>query len=471
MSSAGYSLRALMGRIGIALVLCVALVAAGVVWVNRYIDDEIERIPRVALTTSTTTNNGTNFLIIGSDSRAFVDNSIDQSAFGSEAEEGGQRSDTLMVLHANGDKSFAVSFPRDTWVTLPNGSDAKINAAFNDGPQNVVDTLQQNFGVAVNHYLEVNFETFGDLVNAIGGVPVYSPYPMIDSFTGLNIGFPFACNVLDGGQALAYVRSRHPEEFRNGRWQDVSGIPDLDRIARQQEFVKTLGRVAMERALDDPTIAPDLADQVLPNLTADAGFDRAAFDELARALLGLRGGDSGVEFATLPTEGAVRGGGQQVLLLDKAAADPMLERLRGNVVVAPTPDTAAADGSATTAPAGPRLSDVQVTVRNGSGKSGAAGSALQELANVGFVPGQALNDSRGVVDRTEVRYRSSDAAKAQLVASYVEGADLVVDDSLSGAVVVVVGKNFKAIAKVQTPAADAPAATQTTLSPEAACTG
>jgi polyisoprenyl-teichoic acid--peptidoglycan teichoic acid transferase len=461
-----------MGRIGIALVLCVAIVAAGVVWVNRYIDDEIERIPRVALTTSTTSNNGTNFLIIGSDSRAFVDNSIDQSAFGSEGEEGPPRSDTLMVLHANGDKSFAVSFPRDTWVTLPNGSSAKINAAFNDGPQNVVDTLQQNFDVTVNHYLEVNFETFGDLVNAIGGVPVYSPYPMRDSFTGLNIGFPFACTVLDGGQALAYVRSRHPEEYRDGKWQDVSGLSDLDRITRQQEFVKTLGRVAMERALDDPSLAPDLADQVLPNLTADAGFDRAAFDELARALLGLRGGGSGVEFATLPTERAILGSDRQdAQRTIDAEAEPMLERLRGNVVVDPAPDPTDEDGSATTTPAGPRLSEVRVSVRNGSGKTGAAGNALQELSNAGFVAGTAANDGRGVVDRTEVRYRSSDAAKAQLVASYVAGADLVVDDTLNGDVVVVLGKNFTAIAKVEAPAGDAPAPTETTLSPEVACTG
>ncbi|MET0627250.1 MAG: LCP family protein, partial [Acidimicrobiia bacterium] len=338
------------------------------------------------------------------------------------------------------------------------------------GPQNVVDTLQKNFNLTVNHYLEVNFETFGDLVNAIGGVPVYSPYPMRDSFTGLNIGFPFACNVLEGGQALAYVRSRHPEEYRNGRWQDVSGIPDIDRIARQQEFVKTLGRVAMNRALDDPTIAPDLADQVLPKLTADEGFDRAAFDALARALLGLRGGGSGVEFATLPTDGAVRER-QDVLLVDDAEAGPMLERLRGNLVVDPTPDTTAGDGSGTTTPVGPRPSDVQVSVRNGSGKTGAAGNALQELSNAGFVAGTAANDNRGVVDRTEVRYRSSDAAKAELVASYVAGADLVVDDTLSGDVVVVVGKNFTAIAKVDAPAGDAPAPTETTLSPEAACTG
>ncbi|MFI5045832.1 MAG: LCP family protein [Acidimicrobiia bacterium] len=473
MSSAGASFRALFGRIGIALVVCVALVAAGVVWVNDFIDKKVDSIPRIQLATSTSTNNGTNYLIIGSDSRKFVDNSIDQSAFGSETDNGPPRSDTLMVLHANGDKSFAVSFPRDTWVTIPGRGDMKINAAFNDGPQAVVDTLQQNFGLEINHYLEVDFVTFEGLVDAVGGVPVYFAEPTRDDFTGLGLpyflGVAYGCEILDGGQALAYVRSRHPMEYINGTWKDASGLADLDRITRQQEFVKTLGRVAMDAAINDPTIAPDLADAVLPNLKADSGFNRDAFNELTRALLGLRRGDAGLEFATLPTDQARRDS-QDVLLVDKASADPVLARLRGDVVVEPPATTAATAAGVT--PSGPTPSNVRVSVRNASGASGAAGNALNALANEGFVAGTASNDARGTVARTEIRYRGIDAAKAQLVASYVAGADLVLDDSVGGDVVVVVGKNFTRIAKVaasgDTAATTVPPAAP---SPQQACTG
>jgi LCP family protein required for cell wall assembly len=474
-SSTSRPFRALSGRLGIALLVCVALIGGVVVLVNLYIDSEVDRIPRVPLATAATENNGTNFLIVGSDSRDWVDAGADRTAFGTSSDSGPPKSDTMMVLHANGDRSFAMSFPRDTWVSVPEEGEMKLNAAFNRGPQAVVDTIQQNFELPINHYLEVDFATFEGLVNAIGGVPVYFDQLTRDTVTGLGadqiLGYVWGCARLDGGQALAYVRSRQPEEFVDGKWRDVSGLADLDRIERQQEFVKTLGRVAMDRALDDPTIAPDLADAVLPNLTADAEFDRSAFNELARSLLGLRAGGVGLEFATLPTERAFRGGGQDVQLVLEGDAEPMLERLRGNVVVdpAPVPDAAAAEGGAAAAPVGPRPSDVRVDVWNGSGDTGAAGKALNALVNAGFVSGTATNDQRGIVARTEVRARGVDAAKAGLVAAYVAGADLVVDESLGGDVVVVVGENFTKIAKVE-PSPDAGAATAPTPSPEAACT-
>ena len=471
-NSPGTFLRALVGRIGIALVLCVVIVAGGVFYVNNYIDDEIDRIPRVALATSTVENNGTNFLIIGSDSRKFVASGEEAAAFGdpNDPDVGtGQRSDTLMVLHANGDRSFAVSFPRDTWVNIPGTGDAKINAAFNDGPQTVVDTLAQNFNIGINHYLEVDFRSFEGLVDAIGGVPVYFEHTTRDEFTGLLIPFPNTCYVLDGGQSLAYVRSRFPEyyNYATEEWDDASGRADLDRIERQQEFVQRLGRIAIDRATDDPRIAPDLADEVIPNLHADEGFDRSAFNQLARAFMTLSAGNpTSLEFATLPTERATRGG-QDALVAVQPAADEMLARLRGDVVPEPVPDTTApAEGD----PGGLTPSDVRVTVRNGTSVQGAARTALNDLGNRGFVLGQAINDPRGAVAKTEVRFRPGENARAALVASYVEGgADPVEDNSLAGDVVLVLGSNFDGISStpITQPAGEAP--TETTLSPEAAC--
>ena len=131
----------------------------------------------------------------------------------------------MMVLHADGDNSFAVSFPRDLWVDVPGHGKEKINAAFNDGPQKVIDTLKADFDLDINHYLEVNFKTFEDIVNAVGSVPVYFPYPARDQLSGLGPTWVGGCYQLDGPNALAYVRSRYLEYKINGVWQNASPEP------------------------------------------------------------------------------------------------------------------------------------------------------------------------------------------------------------------------------------------------------
>ncbi len=292
----------LLGRVAIAGVLSGALAVGGVVAVNHYIDARLDDIHRVTLTTAPPGPNGANFLIVGSDSRAFVSDAEDRAAFGTESDTGPARSDTLMVLHAQGVHSFVVSFPRDLWVDLPGRGKGKINAAFNDGPQKVIDTFTQNFSIPINHYLEVDFSTFRGIVNAIGSVPVWFPAPARDDLTGLSI--PSAgCVALDGPDTLAYVRSRHLEyeDVATGKWHSADAIPDIGRIARQQDFIRELGSLAVRRSLRDPRVAPDVVTQVLHDLKADDGFDRTALNELVRSFLGLDASFGGkLEFLTLP---------------------------------------------------------------------------------------------------------------------------------------------------------------------------
>ena len=170
-------MRALSGRIVIAIVLCALVMGAAVFRINSYIDDRIDQIPRVDVTVAPASSTATNFLIIGSDTRSFVKSQADKQAFtdANTTADGPARSDTMMVLHADGDASYVVSFPRDLMVNVPGLGRQKINAAFNKGPQLVVDTLQQDFNVPINHYLEVNFKSFEDIVNAVGSVPVWIP--------------------------------------------------------------------------------------------------------------------------------------------------------------------------------------------------------------------------------------------------------------------------------------------------------
>jgi LCP family protein required for cell wall assembly len=148
-------------------------------------------------------------LIIGSDTRAFVDSAADEQHFGDAQGQSGQRSDTIMVAHVDPTTGtgMLVSFPRDLWVDIPGAGKSRINAAFNIGPQRVIETIKQDFDVDINHYLEVNFAGFRDIVSALGSVPLFFPAPARDKKTGLNV--PEAgCQNLNGEQAFAYVRSR-----------------------------------------------------------------------------------------------------------------------------------------------------------------------------------------------------------------------------------------------------------------------
>jgi LCP family protein required for cell wall assembly len=470
-------MRALSGRVVIAIVLCAVVMGAAVFRINNYIDDRIAKIPRVHVNVAPASSTGTNFLIIGSDTRSFVKSEADKQAFtnADTTADGPARSDTMMVLHVDGDTSYVVSFPRDLMVDIPGLGRQKINAAFNKGPQLVVDTLQSDFNIPINHYLEVNFKSFEGIVNAVGGVPMWIDHQMRDQLSGLQ---PFAygpgCYRLDGATALAYVRSRHLEYYENGEWVDASGRADIDRIQRQQDFIKRLGRVAVQRASDDPTIAPQIADNLIPNLTADQAFDRDAFNELVRAFMGLSdGAGTGPVFETLPWDMGDSSG--SYLVEKQPDADAVLAVLRGQAPVPttttapPTTGSGAGTGGAGGTTSSVRPSDVRVIVRNGSGVQGAASNTVQDLQGKGYVNGGAQNDPRGTVDHSEIRYAAADLAKAQLLAGIVPGAQLVEDTSLSGTdIVLVLGKDFHGLGSTAT-TTTAPEATTTTLSPEAAC--
>src|SRR4029077_14112799 len=121
----------------------------------------------------------------------------------------GQRSDTIMILHTDtsSGRTLLVSVPRDLWVPIAGHGSSQINSAFTIGPQTLVDTIQADLNVPIHHYVEVNFDTFRKMVDAIGSVPVLFPAPARDHFSDLNV--PTAgCVHLNGAQALSFVRSR-----------------------------------------------------------------------------------------------------------------------------------------------------------------------------------------------------------------------------------------------------------------------
>ncbi len=286
--------------------------------------DTVQRVPGVAEVLSPPNGNVENFLLVGSDSRAGADpNSPDASGIGSEVDVQGSRSDTIMIMRRDRATGVAslLSIPRDLWVDIPGRGTSRVNSAYNDGPAVLVQTLQQSLGLPIHHYIEVDFFGFKDLVEAIGGVQMCFLLPTRDVSTGLNIPLP-GCFVLDGVQALAYARSRHYEEFREGDWHE-DGTADIGRTKRQQHFVNTALTTALTKVKSNPFIAGDVLTSSGSAIRLDDELD------ILSAISSLRGAvEDGLETWSLPVRGETINGNAVLQLAD--GSDVLLAYFRGD---------------------------------------------------------------------------------------------------------------------------------------------
>ena len=181
---------------------------------------------------------GTNYLIVGTDSRTGIDANDPNSGAFLSGEVSGARTDTIMVLHVEGSTTQLASIPRDLWVTDPaTGQKGRINSTFASGPANLIRAVE-SIGIPIDDYLEINFVSFGRLVDAVGGITIDFPYPAVDDHSGLAIA-KAGPNHLNGSQALAYVRSRYYTELVDGKWR-VDGTADIGRTERQRAFLTAL---------------------------------------------------------------------------------------------------------------------------------------------------------------------------------------------------------------------------------------
>ncbi len=440
--------QAFLHRLITAFVVAVVLTAALIVGAYAEAARRVSKVARVAIDTSVLQAGG-NYLLIGSDSRAFVNGPQDAQHFGSAQQQTGQRSDTIMVAHVDDRTGTAllVSFPRDLWVAIPGIGHAKINAAFNAGPQRVIETIENDFDIPISHYLEVDFAGFRKMVNAIGTIPIYFPAPARDTKSGLSVDRA-GCQHLDGDQALAYVRSRYYESLVNGRWKS-DPTSDLGRIRRQQYFLRTLAQQTLHAAAASPWNASALLDSMLTSLQRDPSLGLSSLRALAYAF--HRAG--GVETQTLPVNRQFING-QDALVIDTAKAAPLLTRLRG--IGNP------AGAQSTTASVDP--GSVHVSVENGSGRTGLGARADDALGALGFsVVGTATNADRSDYAVTEVRYAAGAATKARFLLSELGGAGKVLAlnrGAPSGAdIVLVLGRDYKGLTRVAPSTATSPAST------------
>ncbi len=337
-----------------------------------------------------------NFLVVGTDSRA----NLSGTGFG-DASAGCNCADVIMLVRVEPENDFAyvLSIPRDTLVEIPGRGTRPINEALTDrndpaaGVERLIDTVKKNFLVPVHHYVQVDFAGVKDIVDEVGGVVVYFYFPARDAFTGLDVGGE--CQTLDGGQALAYARSRHFQSFVDGRWKPDPTNSDIARTRRQQDLLRRLASTAKGQIGGDLGQLDDLLKAVMDPLVVDpnlADFDLAF--GLARQLLDVD--PDKVPMRTLPitlTPGAVN--------FSIRTAEPFLRPFR----------------------VGSIEPDVRLRTVDGSGGGQDVGAVNGALDDRGFRVGDVVAGP-DTVAVTEVRYAEGqlDAVdKAELVARYLEG--------------------------------------------------
>jgi LCP family protein required for cell wall assembly len=184
---------------------------------------------------------GTNYLIVGSDSREGLTKKDEKDLHTGAAS--GQRTDSMMILHTGGNGTTMLSLPRDSYVTIPAftgkkshqryaASRHKLNRAYADGgPELLTRTIEYNTGLHIDHYAEIGFAGFVNLVDALGGVHMCLDKPLKDKASGAD--FAAGCQKLNGKESLAFVRQRHQEADQ-----------DLGRMRNQQKFLSTLAHQA-----------------------------------------------------------------------------------------------------------------------------------------------------------------------------------------------------------------------------------
>ena len=263
----------------------------------RYTEGKIDRIAASDLTSLDTVAAGSgaplNFLLVGVDDRSTLPDEWDDY-FGEFA---GRRTDVIMVAHLVPGRSIQMlSIPRDWKAKIDGGGTNRINAAYViGGPDLLVKTVQQETGIPIHHYMEIDFAGVGKVVDSLGGVTLDFTYPGRDLTSGFSVDA--GRHTLDGEQAVAYSRSRHYQEYRNGEWTSTSG-GDIARTGRQQQVLIALfGQVTSpSSAFSLASFLPTFADQI----TADEGLSLATMADLGKDALSLD--TRQIDAATLPVK-------------------------------------------------------------------------------------------------------------------------------------------------------------------------
>ncbi len=456
----------LAGKVFAATAAILVFVATATAWgFKAYIESSAQTVDALdpdskAIQDAAAQRGDENFLLVGSDTRA---GAAAEDGVGDESAVGGARSDTVMIAHVpkNRERVVVVSFPRDLEVTRPEcqGWDpktgdytneqhpaeeqVKLNTAYQiGGPMCVTKMVQELSGLAVNHFVGIDFHGFKGMVEAVQGVEVCVERPLKDEVLGTIVPEAGKNVQISGDQALNFVRARH-----------VQGDPtsDYGRIIRQQRFLSSLLRKAMSsEVLLDPGKLTNFVDAFSKSTFGDNIGIEQLFT-LGQSMQGVAAGR--VTFVTVPTVGEANDRGNEELLVD--GTNSLFQAIRQD---SPLPGEAPANTPADQAknqpgqqasglkqeagaPVDPKTIKIQV-LNGGNETPGIARDTADSLAEYGFQI-MRVDASPENVDKTAViKYSKARAAQAQTLAAAVPGSQLVEDPSMSGAIMLIVGPGF-----------------------------
>jgi LCP family protein required for cell wall assembly len=464
----------------IAAVL-VLLVVGSVVGYGIYLNHEVHRITVNGLAAGSTTGSdaGTeNILMVGSTTRCGLAHQTINYGLCTEGVTG-VNSDVVMILHLDpATKAVSIlSIPRDLFVPNARSTGAyKIDAALAQGPTQLVAVVEEDFGIPIQHYVELNFDTFAAIVTALGGITMEFPDRIYDRYSGLRV-LTTGCHHLDGVEALQVVRARHLQYWVTGdapttpsTWPQ-EGQSDLARIERDHEFLRVLATKVASRGLGNPAADLSLINALVPDLTVDSGlsasdmlslvltFHSVDIDKAPQLTLPVLVGN----FGTYLYEGSSYG---DVEFPSEPVDQSVIDQFLGI-----TSDTGTMTGEPLPSPG-----SVSVSVLDGTGVTGQATQTEAALGHLGFdTIGTGSATPVGNPAETLVTYSHrtpSDEAAAQLVADSLSGS-VVLDygPTADGAdVTVTTGTSFTVDSSVPAPASAGTTTTTGVTSATAATT-
>ena len=339
-----------------------------------------------------------------------------------------QRSDTLIVARVDpqNKKIAMISIPRDSRVAIPGKWTTKINAAaVYGGPALVIKTVKEITGLPITHFVNLNFNGFRDVVDAIGGVWIDVPFRIYDTLASA-YGPAYATiekgyQKLDGKHALTFVRTRH-----------TMADSDYGRMRNQQAFIKALASQAL--SLSNVFNASQIVDAVASNLDTDMTPLQLA--DLVLQFKGMKPED--LDSATAPSAPKYINGVSYVIL-DDANFKAMIDRMKQGLPLDPTKTSTAT--TVTVKPA-----DVKLTVRNGAGVSGLGQQCTDFFTSKGFTVSETGNMNQYVYGRTLIVYQKGYETQANFVRETLGFGDVLPSAGMytfKTNVMVVIGKDWK----------------------------
>ncbi|MGW2038102.1 LCP family protein [Streptomyces virginiae] len=266
----------------------------------------------------------TTYLIVGSDSREGMSDEEKKKLHTGSAE--GKRTDSMMILAKCSSGNTMISLPRDSDVEIPSfvgsqsgkkfagtGRRVKLNAAYaEDGPELLVRTVEHNTGLRIDHYAEIGFAGFANIVDALGGVELDIEEGFKDEKSGAD--FKAGKQTLNGEQSLAFVRTRY-----------AFAESDLQRTKNQQKFLSALAsQAATPSTILNPFALYPMLGAGLDTLIVDKDMGLYDMGQMFFAMKGVNGGD-GVSM-NMPISGQ-RGGN---LVWDKAKVQQLVKQIQND---------------------------------------------------------------------------------------------------------------------------------------------